>query len=154
MPTSEHKGQHPKVDQGNGTIPEMQRSTKIRSRRVSSRNKDQVGSSWNGGQRDSSTQLGQKCACSEPMRKMLGNMVYLTSTLWATCFTRLLFSIHVRQATASDKGKHATSGKLTKISPLGSLLLYMSPHSMLTSLQDNCVPISSPFHYVPDLECP
>lgn len=66
----------------------------------------------------------------------------------------LLFSMHVRQATASDKLKRAASGKLARISPLGTFLLCMSPHSVLTALQDICVPIASPFHYFPDLECP
>lgn len=66
----------------------------------------------------------------------------------------LLFSMHVRQAAASEKLKSAASGKLTKINPLGTFLLYLISHSMLTALQDSCVPVSSPFHYFSDLECP
>lgn len=52
------------------------------------------------------------------------------------CF---FFSMHVRQDPASDKGKSAAYGKLGKISPLGTFLLCVSPHSMLIALPDSHV---------------
>lgn len=45
MPTSEHKGQHPKVGQDNRIILEIESSTERGSKRLGPRNKDHVGRS-------------------------------------------------------------------------------------------------------------
>ena len=45
MPTSEHKGQHPKVGQGDRFILEIESSTERRSKRLGPRNKDHMGRS-------------------------------------------------------------------------------------------------------------